>query len=180
MAITYKNKDRNAPEGTPESLVSDDDMNEIKSEVNLARLDRAASIYVADGDELLTTISVGDGDAGNPTKILGTYTEKEAKDFTTAVDGTVTAVTGGRTSIIANLNALTSTGTNIDYNFYIAINGIVSVFSRQKVTISSGDLKSITFINNELLSAGDTVNIFIENLDNTNNITCSAIKIMLF
>ena len=144
---------------------------------------RVGSAYVAFGDEVTTTISGGDGDLGNPAPFRGNFTDNDLHGFDHDGNGVLTYQAGQPTnhfSIRAGFNATAASGTNVVYWFYIAVNGVVRDFSRMEVSLDANDPNPVTLFDEIELSAGDAVQIFVENRSNTTNITGSSYNIMIF
>ena len=141
-----------------------------------------AGIYVAAGAETPTTIGGGSGDLGNPIPILGTFTEDHAERFTTTAAGRIIYHNGQASehfTITAILNGAPSSGTNITYNLWIAVNGVVSLMSRDQKTCSSGSPQKMVAVAE--VDLGDTgyVEIWVENLTNTTNFVCNSVKLLV-
>ncbi len=157
------------------------DVNDLKVRFNdnagLEDSNHAAEMYIADGDEVVTTISGGDGDAGNPKLVSGNWTESFAQRFTTDPSGAITyhnGTTNDRFGMAANFNADPASGNNVQYNFYIAIQGVVDLASRSYVEVSSNNAKHVTVFTDKPVGDGERVEIFVECLSGTTNVTISS------
>ena len=120
-----------------------------------------------------TTISGGSGDAGNPIIING------GTSWVTDRDQQFTSTTGGRFTyngtedtgflISAGISG-TAASASAEFAFYIAKNGTIITGSKTSRDFNSGSPGSPTpSIIITTLATGDYVELFIENLDNTQN-----------
>ena len=123
------------------------------------------------GNTTVTTISGGDGDAGNPKKVAGTWSNQRLSQFTFDSSGRVTYI-GEKPftmPIDISVSAFSASGTP-DAAFYIALNGTAILDSRifmelQTDPTSGHCIWQHTFVN------GDYIELFVTNEDNTTNIT---------
>lgn len=175
MAITFADKNRFAPVGTEEARLSADNINEIKREVN--SLGEHASIYVADGDEVETTIGVGDGDAGNPKKISGNFSLNLINGFSYSADGRITKTSEGSSVFHIDVSMLigVTVGINKTVAIYIYKNGSRNQMSYKKLDVDSTRDVDITMLTSVTLGKGDYVEIYVENQTDTSSIRAAEI-----
>lgn len=140
------------------------------------------NIFIADGDEVETTIGVGDGDLGNPKLIAGTWTTEADDRFTATAAGRLTYDGLETKSFIAlaSFKAEIPSGTNKDFNVFFAKNGTVIASTRFTVNVDSGTPQSGTVVGNvNGFVTTDFLEIFVENISDTTNITLSAVNFIL-
>ena len=134
--------------------------------------------YVAAGDELVTSIGVGDGDNGNPKLMNGTFTSELSSRFTNTTAGRMTYIGLESRSfmIAANFSADPASGSNKDYSFYVALNGTIIEASRGTRNLDAANPQGVSITSNTEMTTNDFVEIFVENNSDTTNITSSGVS----
>lgn len=147
-----------------------------------------ASIYIAAGDEAVTAISVGVGDAGNPIGISGTWTAVDMCRFTADLaTGILTYIGLEEVNLPCTSKFLgdPASGSNIEYWTHIRkveFVGTVTVLdllSRDIIEADANNPDKAVVISNVTLNTGDTVQIVIEVRAGTTNITASGMNIVI-
>lgn len=149
------------------SGISPDDQRWIFLANNLVRDTKRDALISVQGNALETTISV----INTPVKVNAVWVEERVSGYTTDATGTITQdlfkdITA---PITATVSAFSASGSNVAYTFYVAINSSVVTATAHPISLSSANVVSTTLVWDQVLSPGDTVEIFVENNDNTIN-----------
>lgn len=73
-----------------------------------------------------------------------------------------------------NIAAEPVTGTNLDYTFYWAIDGVIIPNSAAVTTVSSGGPKNTAILWQELIESGQTLELWVENNTNTADLVVNS------
>jgi len=147
--------------------------------IGLQDSDHRAMVYVAQGDEAETAITGGDGDLGNPTPVLGTFTEVISQRWTTSSEGILTYHNGATTEVYrftATLTIEPAAGTNNVYHFYIAKNGVVEVHTAAHIQVDTNDPEQITIQGDISATDGDQFQIYAEDQTGTQAFTAQNVN----
>ena len=128
---------------------------------------REATISVQ-GNALETAISA----SNTPVKANAVWTEEKVSGYTSDSTGTVTqSLSKGLIApITISVSALAASGTNVQYTFYIAINGAPVTATAIPIALSSANLSSATLIWQQQLDPSDTIELWAENNDSAVNV----------
>lgn len=129
-----------------------------------------AGLYIAAGDEASTTISTTD----TPVAIAGAWTVDHERLFTSTVGGvcTYTGPNTGAFPLRAQCQVDPATGSNKEYNLYFRKNGTgVELSSRTNVVADAGNPVNIAVNGQIVLANGDTVEMVVEGVSDTTNVT---------
>ncbi len=125
-----------------------------------------------------TVITASSTDGSNAVLVAGTWTEKDASQYTTNAAGKVSALFEYEipAPITATLTLEPSSGSNIVIAAYVAIDGVVQVESGAVMRTDNNDPKQLTVIWQEHQSSttNTDVELYIENRSGTTNILCSG------
>ncbi len=108
-----------------------------------------------------------------PTLVLGTWSLERASQFTTTAAGRITYI-GERdltTPVIVTMTMEPASGTNKEIRAYIALNGTIITNSGQTIDIDSSDPLQISIPWQLTLSENDFLEVFIENISDSVNVT---------
>jgi hypothetical protein len=106
----------------------------------------------------------------------GTYTVERSSQFTGTTAGRLT-YNGEKDTVVpitANVGGEPTVGTNIDYTFYIAINGSVVTNSLASTTVDAGNPKNTSLLWQASLSQNDYVELWVECTTGTNDFQCNS------
>lgn len=132
---------------------------------------------------VVTVIGVGAGDNGNPIAVnsggLATSYLSERFSLSTAGVATYTGTNPATVEVLVTGIADTAAGNNVAYTFYIAHDDVVIEGSRAPVHLDSADPGR--FATQALVNvvATSTLKVFVENNDDTTNITISDVNIVI-
>lgn len=131
------------------------------------------------GNVTATTINVGDGDAANPKKVAGSYTNHSMSQFLFDISGRATfdGDIDQTLPIDISVSAIALSG-NPTAKFYIAINGSAVLDSQVFTSLGSTPV-SAHCIWQHTFTKGDYVEVFVSNESNTTNITADTVVIRL-
>ncbi|MEE8599187.1 MAG: hypothetical protein V3S69_06745 [Dehalococcoidales bacterium] len=151
---------------------------------NLGPADSGRSLGgFVDNNASATAISVGVGDDGNPIQVnlgvLATTYTSERLSMSTA--GLVTYEGANNTKGTVTFGGLAdaAAGNNVDYTFYVAINGTVIPGSRGRVNLDAADPGRFAAVAVTGLTTGDTAALFVENNTNETDITITDLTIIV-
>lgn len=138
--------------------------------------------YVADGDETGTSITVGNGDAGNPIPVTATWTEEAVCRFTSTAAGVFTYIGLQDTAVFitAKFEAEPNSGSNIEYWFQFRKNGsTLNLPSRDLITADASNPGKVILQTFMQLSTNDYIEIVVENRDGTTNAQTNALNMII-
>ncbi len=137
-----------------------------------------AAGYIADGDEVSTTIVTQDV----PVVVAGTWTTSLISRFTFDAAGKIT-YTGIEDMIFpvgAKMLITPASGTNKDYSVYVRKNGTtLDLASRDIASADSGNPAKIVIITELDLVTNDFIELVIESNNSTTDVTCSAVTMII-
>lgn len=145
---------------------------------NLADTQKAAELFIADGDEAATTITTQDV----AELIAGTFTQAAASQFTTTAAGRATYI--GTAPLIfscgAYLQVDPASGANKTYDCFFRMNG-TTIITSSRSTVTADAASPVTAICQALiiLDTNDFVELVIVNKTDTTNVTASALSFSL-
>jgi len=145
------------------------------------------------GNGTATTIAAPSTDGSNSVLIAGTWTVQAvskmsgtaAGEFVSKMSGTAAGELTMLSEIDARMPAVSSisvepvSGTNIGLSAYYSFDGVVDVDTKRSGTASSGSPASITMPWQKDYPENATVEIHVENNDNSNNILVSSAIMMV-
>lgn len=127
-----------------------------------------------------TVITTGSGDAGNPIPIVGTFTNKIAKRFTSDAAGELTYIGLEEASVnvmvIADLDP--SSGANKVYKIGIAIDGTVDEASQIQLSVDNNNPSPVSCQFPVAMTTGQTAQAYIENITDETNVTATSLSIV--
>ena len=111
-----------------------------------------------------------------PVVVNGSFTAAEASLFTTNVNGRITynGVRQHNSDITASITFKSASGTH-DFTFYTAKNGVVISGSGVMQEVTATTTANVSLIWDLPLNTNDYVEIWVENNDNSNNVTIENI-----
>tara|TARA_R110000737_G_scaffold77238_3_gene108355 strand:- start:3866 stop:5443 length:1578 start_codon:yes stop_codon:yes gene_type:complete len=111
-----------------------------------------------------------------PVVVNGSFTAVEASLFTTNVNGRITynGVRQHNSDITASITFKSASGTH-DFTFYTAKNGVVISGSGVTQEVTATTTANVSLIWDLPLNTNDYVEIWVENNDNSNNVTIDNI-----
>jgi hypothetical protein len=136
----------------------------------------SGTCFIAPADDQSTPINT----INTPVKVAGLYTVGNQKQFQVQTDGRIT-YTGLRQitkRIIAKFNADPASGSNITYNFYIAMNGVIELASFSTVTVDASNPTMVICVGDFDVSTNDYFEIFVE-CTSTTAVTCSGLSFLI-
>lgn len=114
-----------------------------------------------------------------PVKVLGTTTAGDLADFThTSNRLTYTGTTTKKFMVEAIASINPASGLGIDYSTYIAVNGVIKASSKNRAFSSAGSQIPINSACLCELATNDYVEVWIENNDNTVNVTMTQLNMI--
>lgn len=137
----------------------------------------SGTTFIAPGDDQTTVINA----ALTPVIVAGSYTQGNQQQFTVNSSGKITYI-GLREipkRIIAKFNADPAAGSNIVYNFYIALNGSIVLPTFSTVTIDAANPTMVICIGDFDIKTGDFFEIFVETAVGTTNVTCTGLTFLV-
>lgn len=124
------------------------------------------------GNAVATPIAAGDGDAGNPKRVVATWAASRLAQFTLDTAGRLT-FTGEVDTVLPitiNTSAVMASGTGSDIKFYIALNGTAITDSQAFLKIDNTDVRSASTIWQHTFTNGDYIELFVSNESSTANV----------
>ncbi len=117
------------------------------------------------GNVTATVVTEGDGDAGNPKLVAGTWIVRNSSQFTCTAAGrcTYNGLHPVDKSIIVSVKFSVASGANKDICFFTAFNGTVRSASEIGNKVDAMDFKSVTVLDVITFDTGDYVEIWTEN-----------------
>ena len=134
--------------------------------------------YIADGDEVETTITTQDV----PVVIAGAWTAVIENHFTIDAAGKITYIGAEDMifSIIAKMQVTPASGINKEYSIHVRKNGTtIDLASRDIVRADSGNPAKVVVITEEAFVTNDYIELVIEGDNSTTNVTCSAVTLII-
>jgi len=113
------------------------------------------------------------GAVNTPVKVGGTWVDVRSAQFTNDTGGKTT-YDGGKSLVVPltfSANVEPVSGTNKNFNIYVAINGSVVVASSVPGRADSGSPQNLTIVWQEVISPTDFIELFIENTTDAINFT---------
>ena len=137
---------------------------------------------VSTGSVYITTpIETSIAAVNTPIKVAGTTTAYGLFRTTSSTDNRI-EYTGTKTRYFKYTASvsITAATNNKRFNFYIAKNGVVLAESKQSRKISTGaDIGSISTSGLIQLQTGDYIELWVENIDDSTNITAQSMNLMI-
>jgi hypothetical protein len=148
------------------------------TDISNTRVDGLLSMQ---GNAIPTVIAGASTDGSNAALILGTWTVQNTSKMTGTAAGKLTM----DSEVSVKMPAVTSvsvepvSGTNIGMSAYYAFDGVVDVNTRRAGAASAGSPASITLPWQKNYDENDTIEVYVENNDNSTNILVSSAIMMV-
>ena len=133
------------------------------------------------GNGTATTIAAPSTDGSNSVLIAGTWTVQAVSKMSGTAAGELTMLSeiDARMPAVSSISVEPVSGANIGLSAYYSFDGVVDVNTRRSGTASSGSPASITIPWQKDYPENATVEIHVENNDNSNNILVSSAIMMV-
>jgi hypothetical protein len=160
------------------SLDQDNPAITVRAVTGVPDSDIKASGYITAVNEATTTIAAQDV----PVVVAGTWIAGVEKRFTVSSAGvfTYTGLEDATIPIVAKLQITPTSGTNREYDIHLRINGsTLDLASRDTVRVDAGNPGKAILVTDLNVSNGDYFEIVITATNSTQNVTASAVTLVV-